>query len=146
MGLDGISVNQLRITPEHNSSELNKVPKFSLDISRAVDGLSEGQRVDPDKERDKEKRELNKQYNSSDDDSNQDDFQNDMIDVADEEITKYDLSQTDKYFLKVNDDTNEILIIDKASKIVVQTIDADSLSNFVNFLSFPQGSIVNRKF
>ncbi len=142
MGLDGISVNQLRVTPEHNSSELNKVPKFSLDLSRQVDGLSQGQKVDPDKEREKEKRELNKQYNSSDD--LQDDLEDENIE--DVPVIKYDLSQSEKYSLKVNDDTNEILIIDKSSKTVVQTINAEELSHFVSFLSNSQGSIVNRKF
>ncbi len=145
MGLDGISVNQLRVTPEHNSSELNKVPKFSLDVSRAVDGLSEGQKIDPDKEREKEKRELNKQYNSSEDETIEN-SNADSLDVDSVEVVKYDLSQSDRYMLKVDDDTNEILIIEKASKNIVQRIDAENLSNFVSFLSFPQGSIVNRKF
>ncbi len=145
MGLDGISVNQLRVTPEHNSSELNKVPKFSLDVSRAVDGLSEGQKIDPDKEREKEKRELNKQYNSSEDETIEN-SDADSLDVDSVEVVKYDLSQSDRYMLKVDDDTNEILIIEKASKNIVQRIDAENLSNFVSFLSFPQGSIVNRKF
>ena len=142
MGLDGISVNQLRVTPEHNSSELNKVPKFSLDLSRQVDGLSQGQKVDPDKEREKEKRELNKQYNSSDD--LQDDSDDEIIE--DTPVIKYDLSQSEKYSLRVDDDTNEILIIDKSSKTIVQTINAEELSHFVSFLSNSQGSIVNRKF
>ena len=145
MGLDGISVNQLRVTPEHNSSELNKVPKFSLDVSRAVDGLSEGQKIDPDKEREKEKRELNKQYNSSGDETIEN-SDADSSDVDSVEVVKYDLSQSDRYMLKVDDDTNEILIIEKASKNIVQRVDAENLSNFVSFLSFPQGSIVNRKF
>lgn len=145
MGLDGISVNQLRVTPEHNSSELNKVPKFSLDVSRAVDGLSEGQKIDPDKEREKEKRELNKQYNSSEDETIENSDAG-SLDVDSVEVVKYDLSQSDRYMLKVDDDTNEILIIEKASKNIVQRIDAENLSNFVSFLSFPQGSIVNRKF
>ncbi len=145
MGLDGISVNQLRVTPEHNSSELNKVPNFSLDVSRAVDGLSEGQKIDPDKEREKEKRELNKQYNSSEDETIEN-SDADSLDVDSVEVVKYDLSQSDRYMLKVDDDTNEILIIEKASKNIVQRIDAENLSNFVSFLSFPQGSIVNRKF
>ena len=141
MGLDGISVNQLRVTPEHNSSELNKVPKFSLDVSRAVDGLSEGQKIDPDKEREKEKRELNKQYNSSDEPL---DEENEAL--IDAPVIKYDLSQSEKYTLKVDDATNEIIIIDKATTEIVQRVSADDLSHFVNYLSNSQGSIVNRKF
>lgn len=141
MGLDGISVNQLRITPEHNSSELNKVPKFSLDNSRPVDGLSQGQKVDPDKEREKEKRELNKQYNSSDEPL---DEENEAL--IDTPVIKYDLSQSEKYTLKVDDATNEVIIIDKATTEIVQRVSADDLSHFVNYLSNSQGSIVNRKF
>ena len=141
MGLDGISVNQLRITPEHNSSELNKVPKFSLDNSRPVDGLSQGQKIDPDKERDKEKRELNKQYNTSDESESSEEETQDN-----DEVVKYDLSQSEKYILKVDDATNEILIIEKSTKNIIQKISADELSGFINFLSYPQGSIVNRKF
>ena len=141
MGLDGISVNQLRITPEHNSNELNKVPKFSLDNSRPVDGLSQGQKIDPDKERDKEKRELNKQYNTSDESESSEEGTQDS-----DEVVKYDLSQSEKYILKVDDATNEILIIEKSTKNIIQKISADELSGFINFLSYPQGSIVNRKF
>ena len=141
MGLDGISVNQLRITPENNSSELNRVPKFSLDNSRPVDGLSQGQKVDPDKEREKEKRELNKQYNSSDEPL---DEENEAL--IDTPVIKYDLSQSEKYTLKVDDATNEIIIIDKATTEIVQRVSADDLSHFVNYLSNSQGSIVNRKF
>ncbi len=141
MGLDGISVNQLRITPEHNSNELNKVPKFSLDNSRPVDGLSQGQKIDPDKERDKEKRELNKQYNTSDESESSEEETQDN-----DEVVKYDLSQSEKYILKVDDATNEILIIEKSTKNIIQKISADELSGFINFLSYPQGSIVNRKF
>ncbi len=143
MGLDGISVNQLRITPENNSSELNRVPKFSLDNSRPVDGLSQGQKVDPDKEREKEKRELNKQYNSLES-SDENVVENDSN--PDDDIIKYDLSQSDKYVLDVDEDSDEILIIEKITKKVIQRIDADSLSSFIKFLSFSQGGIINRKF
>ena len=112
-----------------------------MDNSRPVDGLSQGQKVDPDKEREKEKRELNKQYNSSDEPL---DEENEAL--IDTPVIKYDLSQSEKYTLKVDDATNEIIIIDKATTEIVQRVSADDLSHFVNYLSNSQGSIVNRKF
>ena len=66
-----------------------------------------------------------------------------LIDIP---VIKYDLSQSEKYTLKVDDATNEIIIIDKATTEIVQRVSADDLSHFVNYLSNSQGSIVNRKF
>ena len=51
MGLDGISINQLRITPENSASETSRNAKLLNQTEhKVVDGLSTGQRVDPDKE------------------------------------------------------------------------------------------------
>ena len=45
MGLDGISINQLRVTQESNSAELNNQARFALNNdSRAID-RSEERRV-----------------------------------------------------------------------------------------------------
>ena len=141
MGLDGISVNQLRSISEQNSNELNSVSRFSSDNnSRPVDGLSSGQRINPDKEKEHEKQEFNEENENND---NQEDSEQPETEVP---VKKYDLSQSDKYVLKVNNDTNEVLIVDKKTKATVQKIDAENLSAFVNFLSYPQGSIINRKF
>ena len=138
MGLDGISVNQLRVTPENNSSELNNQARFSLNNdSRIVDGLSEGQRVDPDKQQEKDRRSLNKKFTSSEETEE---------DTQDEPVEKYDLSHSDKYVLKLDEEENNILIIEKATKKIVQTIDAEELSQFVNNMAGPVGSIINRKF
>jgi flagellar protein FliS len=46
----------------------------------------------------------------------------------------------------IDEETNNILIIEKNTKNVVQKISADELSNYVSFLSNSQGSMVNRKF
>ena len=54
MGLDGISINQLRVTPELNSAELNSSVAINSNEVKVVDGLSSGQRVDPDKEKERE--------------------------------------------------------------------------------------------
>ena len=140
MGLDGISVNQLRLTPENNSAELNNVNRFNLSAEhKVVDGLSQGQKVDPDKGRDKDEHaQLENNYTENDDDESQDGIQEDVI--------KYDLAESNKYSLKVDEESNNILIIEKATSKVVQSINADELSHYVGFLSNSQGSIVNRKF
>ena len=55
MGLDGISINQLRVTPENNSAESNRIARFEINNEhKVVDSLSQGQKVDPDKEQEKE--------------------------------------------------------------------------------------------
>lgn len=140
MGLDGISINQLRVTPENNSSELNNVARFNLgNEHKVVDGLSSGQKVDPDKEKEQENPELTEQFVDIDDDAQE----------ADEEVVetiKYDLSESNKYMLKLDDSTNNVLIVEKASSKVVQTISAQELSLYVGFLSNSQGSMINRKF
>ena len=137
MGLDGISINQLRMVPENNSAESNRIMRLNLPLEhKVVDGLNEGQKVDPDKEQDKdEEATLSRRFDS------EEELQNDQ-----EEIVKYDLSDSGKYFLKLEEETNNILIIERVSLQIVQKIDADKLSNYVGFLSNSQGSIVNRKF
>ena len=138
MGLDGISINQLRSTPEYNSAELNNVNNYnSSNNVKIVDGLSEGQKVDPDKER---------QHDNDGgflkDDSNKSDTQEEEQDKP----VKYDLSQSDKYMLKINEDTNDIYIVEKSSKNIVEKINAKELSKLVYYLANSQGAIVNRKF
>ena len=138
MGLDGISVNQLRVTPENNSAELNNVAKFSLNPEhKVVDGLSQGQKIDPDQQNENENPELAHHFE-------QDESQEEEI--IEEEIIKYDLSENNKYILKLDEESNNILIVETASQTIVQKIDADELSNYVGYLSNSQGSIINRKF
>ena len=141
MGLDGISVNQLRITPENNSAELNNPVRFNVGSEyKIVDGLSNSQKIDPDKEKDHDDPELARHYDSDDEDSNGE------SDANNEEIVKYNLSDSGNYILKLDENSNNILIIEKSTSVVVQKIDADELSKYVGFLSNSQGSIVNRKF
>ena len=141
MGLDGISINQLRITPENNSAELNNPVRFNVGSEhKIVDGLSNSQKVDPDKEKDHDDPELARHYDSDDEDSNKE------SDANNEEIVKYNLSDSGNYILKLDENSNNMLIIEKSTSVVVQKIDADELSKYVGFLSNSQGSIVNRKF
>ena len=141
MGLDGISINQLRVTPENNSAELNNAAKFNTDVGhKVVDGLAHGQKVDPDRENEHEKPELTEQFVSPDE-------EDETSEQAEEEtVVKYDLSENNKYYLNLDDKTNKIMIIEKATKKVVQEISADKLSDFVGFLSNSQGALINRKF
>jgi len=142
MGLDGISVNQLRVTPEFNSAELNSSVNFNSDSNvKAVDGLSQGQRVDPDKRQQHEK---NSQFDDTKKDGDFSDASGD--DEISEETIKYDLSKSDKYCLKLDEKTDTILIIEKASEKIIQSIDAVQLSRFVNFLPNSTGAIVNKKY
>lgn len=140
MGLDGISINQLRVTQENNSAELNNPARFSLNTEyKVVDGLANGQKVDPDKEKEQENNpELANNYAQGETSDESDEIQEDVI--------KYDLAESNKYILKVEEETNKILIVEKNTSNVVQTIDADELSKYVGFLSNSQGSIINRKF
>lgn len=142
MGLDGISINQLRILPENNSSELNNPAHFSSESAhKVVDGLANGQKIDPDKEHEHENPQLLEQFVKGDDE--QEDETEEKVEY---DTIKYDLSESSKYCLKIDDKTNKIMILEKSSQNIVQVISADELTRFVGFLSNSQGSIVNRKF
>lgn len=137
MGLDGISINQIRSIQDKNSNELNSIvfnPK--AENTRSVSGLDKGRMVDPDKENNENQEEFEFDFNEQEENQPEDD--NSAI--------KYDLSRTDKYSLTLDENTNEIVIKEKDSGEVIQKIDAQNLSRFVNFLSNTQGAIVNRKF
>ena len=140
MGLDGISINQLRITPENNSVELNNVARFNIGTEhKIVDSLSNGQKIDPDKGKDHEDPELTKQYTQNND-------KEETQEESKEEVIKYDLSDSNKYLLKLDEESNNILIVEKATSKIIQKIDAIELSSYVGFLSNSQGSMINRKF
>ena len=139
MGLEGISVNQLRITPEINSAELNAQNNVASNEIKIVDGLSNGQRVDPDKE--------NGHNNAQSYDFENNSKNNDADDESFEDnLEKYDLSDTNRYAIKIDSHENAIQIIEKKSNTVIQVINADELSRLVSFLGDSCGSIVNRKF
>ena len=138
MGLDGISINQLRVTQELNSPESNIALAANANDVKSVDGLSSGQRVDPD----------NHNKHGSDNNNEFGERRNDDEDTElnAEEIIKYDLSDSNKYLIKLSDDSGEILIIEKASGSIIQAIDADQLSKLVSYSTNSCGSIINKKF
>ncbi|MBR2069204.1 MAG: hypothetical protein IJ877_05515 [Candidatus Gastranaerophilales bacterium] len=137
MGLDGISINQLRVTPEFNSAELNATASINQNDTKIVDGLSNGQRVDPDKESEKDN--SNQEFQSNEDEE-------ETEPEEEEPVTKYDLSDSSKFVVKLDEDSNRILILEKSSKHIIQSIDADQLSKIVMYSPNSCGSIVNKKF
>ena len=142
MGLDGISINQLRVTPEHNSAQLNEAGNFGQIIqNKAVDGLSKGQIVDPDKKNDHDQNTFD--FDSENSENSAEGEDNDLSEIKN--VVKYDLSKSDKYILKIDDNTNSILIVDKTTKQILEQIDATQLTKFASYMSEFNGSIVNRK-
>ena len=140
MGLDGISVNQLRSISENNSAELNtKINSNSNNEPKAINGLAEGQKVDPDKEKNKDRTNQNNSNEDTDDNT-------DIQDSDTEETIKYDLSKSDKYSLEIDETTDEINIVEKSSKKIVQKISAEELSNMAVYLINSQGSIINKRY
>ena len=134
MGLDGISINQLRLNTDTNS--INPV---NIVQNRRIDGLSHGKKVDPDKEnhqnqeQDENKDELNEE-NEQQKESNLD------------EILKYDLSDSEKYILKVDNVSNNILIVKKDTNEVLQVFSADILQHLMGYLMQGNGVLVNRRY
>ena len=128
MGLDGISVNQLRMGSELNSNELNNInPQTSPQF---INGLSKGQRIDADDKNNQNhaQGEILEQEDENEDDKND---ENDGINkkTPAKDITKYDLSDTKKYALEIDDKTNTVSIKEKSSQTVMQTFDIQTLSN-----------------
>ena len=144
MGLDGISPNQLRAVTEMNSAKLNSILKPDNNInSKAVDGLSNGQKVNPDDEKEKEKG-----HEHSDNKQRQNDENDTDKKQQEAEFNSYkiDLTQANKYELKVNEKADTIVITEKNTQKTVQVITADKLAVFVENLAGANGSIVNKEF
>ena len=140
MGLDGISVNQLRIVSERTPQDVSSAIANNSEFQNKVDGLAQGQRVDPNKH--------NKQGSSGGFNfQNEENIEDEMpTQIETEPVIKYDLSDSSKYQLKLDEFNNQISIIEKATKNIVQVIDADALSELVSFLPNSCGSLVNKKF
>ena len=131
MGLDGISVNQLRL-----NTEVNSINPINVVQNRKIDGLSQGKKVDPDAENHQ-----NQEMEEDEENQNTEDKQSDI-----EEILKYDLSDSEKYMLKVDSLTNNILIVKKDTNEVLQVFSADILQHLMGNLMQGNGVLVNRKY
>ena len=94
MGLDGISVNQIRITSENNSSETNKIKENS----KVIDGLSKGKKIDPDEKKENQNKKLNKENKKTQDEEEKEE-QEENINFENLITNKHDLSDTKKYSL-----------------------------------------------
>ncbi len=131
MGLDGISVNQLRL-----NTEVNSINPINVVQNRKIDGLSQGKKVDPDADNHQ-----NQEMEEDEENQNTEEKQSDI-----EEILKYDLSDSEKYMLKVDSSTNNILIVKKDTNEVLQVFSADILQHLMGNLMQGNGVLVNRKY
>ena len=131
MGLDGISVNQLRL-----NTEVNSINPINVVQNRKIDGLSQGKKVDPDADNHQ-----NQEMEENEENQNTEEKQSDI-----EEILKYDLSDSEKYMLKVDSLTNNILIVKKDTNEVLQVFSADILQHLMGNLMQGNGVLVNRKY
>ena len=139
MGLDGISVNQLRITPENTSRE----NAISADLQakrnvgdRSVNSLDKKSAIDTD---DKENTSFFGGASSSDEEENSED------EAETVEYEKIDLSNRELYEIKPDEDTNSLVIYNKQEGKIVQQITPGKLSTLVDNLKNPSGVFVNKR-
>ena len=141
MGLDGISVNQLRITPENTSKEnaINSDFKARLgEGSRGVNSLDKKSAIDTD---DKE----NTSFFGGDSSSSSEEDENAQEEKEIAEYEKIDLTNKDIYEIKPDENKNSLVIYNKQQGIVVQEITPNKLSVFVDNLKNPAGILVNKR-
>jgi len=129
MGIEGISPNQLRIEPQTQINTQN-----NTQTEKRVDGLTQGTKIDPDKEKEKNPRQ------EGNEEENTDNSEEEI------EVINYDLSDTKKYQLKIDEKSNSVLIIKKDTREVIQVFSAKVLSNLTGFLNEGNGILVNRKY
>lgn len=141
MGLDGISVNQLRITPDNTSKENAINADFRAKMgegSRSVNSLDKKSAIDTD---DKENTSFfGGESSSSDEEKNQEDEMEDIV-----EYEKIDLTNKDLYEIKPDEITNSLVIYNKQQGVIVQEISPNQLSTLVDSLKNPSGILVNKR-
>lgn len=140
MGLDGISVNQLRITQENTSREnaINADLKATRELaSKTVDSLDKKSAIDTD---DKENTSFFGGESSADEEQEEN---NDELPI--EEHEKIDLTNKDLYEIKPDENTNSLVIYNKEQNVVVQQISPNELSTLVDSLKNPSGILVNKR-
>lgn len=140
MGLDGISVNQLRITPDNTSKEnaINADFKARMgESSRSVNSLDKKNAIDTD---DKE----NTSFFGGESSSNEDE-ENPEEETQNIEYEKIDLTNKDIYEIKPDENTNSLVIYNKQQGVVVQEITPNQLSILVDSLKNPSGILVNKR-
>lgn len=140
MGLDGISVNQLRITPENTSKENAINADFKAKMgegSRSVNSLDKKSAIDTD---DKE----NTSFFGGESSSNEDE-ESPEEETQNIEYEKIDLTNKDIYEIKPDENTNSLVIYNKQQGVVVQEITPNELSSLVDGLKNPSGILVNKR-
>ncbi len=139
MGLDGISVNQLRITPENTSKEnaINADLQAKRNIGdRSVNSLDKKSAIDTD---DKENTSFFGGESSSAEEENQEE------ETETTEFEKIDLTNRDLYEIRQDEDTNSLVIYNKQEGIIVQQISPGELSTLVDNLKNPGGVLVSKR-
>ena len=142
MGLDGISVNQLRITPENTSRENAINSDFLVNRnsdSKSVNSLDKKSAIDTD---DKENTSFFVVYSSGATEENEEETDDNNPSV---EIEKIDLSNKELYEIKVDEDTNSLTIYNKKEQKPVGEITPVELSSLVDNLKNPGGILVNKR-
>ena len=142
MGLDGISVNQLRITPENTSRENAINSDFLENRNRdpkSVNPLGKKSAIDTD---DKENTSFFGGDSSGATEENEEETDDNNPSV---EIEKIDLSNKELYEIKVDEDTNSLTIYNKKEQKPVGEITPVELSSLVDNLKNPGGILVNKR-
>ncbi|HIQ88263.1 TPA: hypothetical protein IAA68_00380 [Candidatus Galligastranaerophilus faecipullorum] len=140
MGLDGISVNQLRITQENTSRENTLNSQMLAEIgsgSRSVNSLDKKGAIDTD---DKE----NTSFFGGDSSTSEDEEDNKETQES-VEYEKIDLSNKEMYEIKVDETTNSLTIYNKKENKTVQEITPYELSTLVDNLKNPGGILINKR-
>lgn len=141
MGLDGISLNQLRITQENTSKENTLNSQMLANIgsgSRSVNSLDKKGAIDTD---DKE----NTSFFGGD--SSSEEEQEEQKEEAEEKLDfpKIDLSNKDLYEIKVDENKGCLSIYNKQEDKTVQEITPHELSSLVDSLKNPGGILINKR-
>ena len=142
MGLDGISVNHLRVTPENTSKENAINSDFLVNRnsgSRSVNSLDKKSAIDTD---DKENTSFFGGDTSGETEENDEDNVEENSSV---EIEKIDLSNKELYEIKVDENTNSLTIYNKKEQKPVGEITPVELSSLVDNLKNPGGILVNKR-
>ncbi len=140
MGLDGISVNQLRITPENTSKEnaINADLQAKRNIGdRSVNSLDKKSAIDTD---DKENTSFFGGESSSEEDEEE---KNEEVDTV--KYEKIDLSNKELYEIRTDENSNSLAIYNKQQGTIVQQITPNELSTLVDNLKNPGGILVNKR-
>lgn len=140
MGLDGISVNSLRMVKENTSKEnaINADMSAKLqDGNRSINSLDKKGAIDTD----------DKENTSFFGGSSKDDEQDSEEQPADEtqEVLKADFSNSEIYQINVEENSNSITIYNKQNDTLVQKISPVELSTLVDNLKNPGGIFVNKR-